>query len=91
MSRTQALVQIIGLANQANDRTTYDYLLSEAESIMSRIRDEQVKYCDLQSCSQKNWSSRTEDSISRLPLQAKQQFIGARNYNLNPMTTAVLL
>ena len=46
MTRTEALVQIIDLANQANDRTTYDYLLSEAESIMNQIRDEQVKYCD---------------------------------------------
>ena len=46
MSRTQALVQIIDLANQANDRTTYDHLLSEAELIMNQIRDEQVKYCD---------------------------------------------
>ena len=46
MSRTQALVQIIDLANQANNRTTYDYLLSEDESIMNQIRDEQVKYYD---------------------------------------------
>ena len=91
MTRTEALVQIIDLANQANDRTTYDYLLSEAESIMSRIRDEQVKYCDLQSCSQKNWSSRTEDFINRPPLQPKQRFTGAINYNLDPMNTAVLL
>ena len=46
MTRTEALVQIISQANQANNKITYDYFLSEAESIMHQIRDEQVKYCD---------------------------------------------
>ena len=46
MTRTEALVQIIGQANQANNKIIYDYLLSEVESIMNQIRDEQVKYCD---------------------------------------------
>ena len=46
MTITEALVQIISQANQANNKITYDYLLSEAESIMNQIRDEQVKYCD---------------------------------------------
>ena len=67
MTKTEALVQIIGQANQANNKIIYDYLLSEVESIMNQIRDEQVKYCDF--CSHAHRKARAQEQ--KTPLIAR--------------------
>ena len=46
MTNIEAFAHIIDLANRTTDKTTYDYLMKEAQEIMSDAKTEDISYCD---------------------------------------------
>ena len=46
MTNIEAFAHIIDLANRTTDRTTYDFLMKEAQEIMSDAKTEDISYCD---------------------------------------------
>ena len=46
MTNIEAFAHIIDLANRTTDKATYDYLMKEAQEIMSDPKSEEISYCD---------------------------------------------
>ena len=46
MTNIEAFAHIIDLANRTSDKTTYNYLMQEAQEIMKDKNPEDIKYCD---------------------------------------------
>ena len=46
MTNIEAFAHIIDLANRTTDKTTYDYLMQEAQEIMRDKETEDISYCD---------------------------------------------
>ena len=46
MTNIEAFAHIIDLANRTTDKTTYDYLMNEAQEIMSDEKTKDISYCD---------------------------------------------
>ena len=46
MTNIEAFAHIIDLANRTTDKATYEYLMREAQEIMSDKKTEDIDYCD---------------------------------------------
>ena len=46
MTNIEAFAHIIDLANRTTDTATYEYLMREAQGIMSDKKTEDIDYCD---------------------------------------------
>ena len=46
MTNIEAFAHIIDLANRTTDKATYNYLMNEAQEIMSDEKTKDISYCD---------------------------------------------
>ena len=46
LTNIEAFAHIIDLANRTTDKATYEYLMREAQEIMSDKKTEDIDYCD---------------------------------------------
>ena len=46
MTNIEAFAHIIDLANRTTDKTTYEYLMKEAQEIMRDPKSDDITYCD---------------------------------------------
>ena len=65
MTNIEAFAHIIDLANRTTDKATYEYLMREAQEIMSDNNTEDIDYCDFRQL--------VKERLENKALQAKEQ------------------
>ena len=59
MTNIEAFAHIIDLANRTTDPATYEYLMREAQEIMSDKKTEDIHYCDFRQLVNERLESQT--------------------------------